>query len=387
MAKLIRITTVPMALRYLLPGQMRYMQAHGFDVLMVSANGPELPDVLAHEGCAHQIVPLTRQITPLKDLACLWAMFKLLRRERPDIVHTHTPKAGLIGMLAAKLAGVRIRIHTVAGMPLMVEKGAKYHLLKYIERLTYWAATQVWPNSQSLKGFIQQHQLAHTRKLRIIGRGSSNGINLERFNPAAIEAAVLEQTKQAIDWQPDKRYMLCVGRLVKDKGITELVAAFVELQRTAPEWQLVLVGQYEPELDPLPTATLQQIQTHPAIKAVGWSTQVPAFMQLAHLFVFPSHREGFPNVLLQAGAMQLPIICSPIPGNVDIVRDGETGRWFATGNPTALLAQMQAAIQSPGQMRKMAESLYQEVQQYYQQQNVWAAIRAEYVSLLNDGTR
>jgi glycosyltransferase involved in cell wall biosynthesis len=387
MAKLIRVTTVPMALRYLLPGQMKYMQQQGLEVLMISADGPELPDVLANEGCPHRIVPLTRQITPLKDLACLWQMIKIFRQERPDIVHTHTPKAGLIGMLAAKLAGVRIRIHTVAGMPLMVEKGAKYHLLKFIERLTYWAATQVWPNSHSMKGFIVQQKLAPTKKLRIIGKGSSNGISLNRFSPAAIDPAVLEQTRQKIDWQPHKRYMLCVGRLVKDKGIAELVEAFVQLHQEAPDWQLVLVGQYEPELDPLPEATLQQIQGHPAIKAVGWSTEVPAFMQLAHLFVFPSHREGFPNVLLQAGAMQLPIICSSIPGNVDIVRDGETGRWFAVDNASALLAQMRQALQQPEQMRQMATTLYQEVQQYYQQQNVWAAIRAEYVSLLNDGTQ
>lgn len=384
MPKLIRITTVPMALRYLLPGQPKYMQQQGFDVLLVSADGPELKEVLANEGCPHSIVPLTRQITPFKDLACLWQMIRLFKKHKPDIVHTHTPKAGLIGMLAAKLAGVPIRIHTVAGMPLMVEKGAKYQLLKFIEKLTYWAANHVWPNSKSLYQFIVQHRLAPVKKLQVIGKGSSNGINLDRFNAAAIDPAILEQAKQQIQWQADCQYILCVGRLVKDKGIAELVNIFTQLQAERPQLRLVLVGQYEPELDPLPGETLALINSNPAIISVGWSNEVPAFMQLAHLFVFPSHREGFPNVLLQAAAMQLPIVCSAIAGNVDIVVDGQTGLLFAPGSEQALLAQTGFALQNPEKMQEMAQKLYTEVQQFYRQQNVWATIHAEYVLLLNN---
>lgn len=383
MPKLIRITTVPMALRYLLPGQPKYMQQQGFEVLLISADGPELPAVLANEGCPHMVVPLTRQITPFKDLACLWQLIKIFKKHKPDIVHTHTPKAGLIGMLAAKLAGVPIRIHTVAGMPLMVEKGAKYQLLKFIEKLTYWAANHVWPNSGSLYQFIVQHRLAPQKKLQVIGKGSSNGINLNRFNAAAIDPAVLEQAKQQVQWQPDCQYLLCVGRLVKDKGITELVNIFTQLQVERPQLRLVLVGQYEPELDPLPAETLALINSNPAILSVGWSNEVPAFMQLAHLFVFPSHREGFPNVLLQAAAMQLPIVCSAIAGNVDIVVDGQTGLLFAPGSEKALLAQTEFALQHPEKMGEMAQKLYAEVQQFYRQQNVWATIHAEYVLLLN----
>lgn len=383
MPKLIRITTVPMALRYLLPGQPKYMQQQGFEVLLISADGPELPAVLANEGCPHIVVPLTRQITPFKDLACLWQMIKIFKKHKPDIVHTHTPKAGLIGMLAAKLAGVPIRIHTVAGMPLMVEKGAKYQLLKLIEKLTYWAANHVWPNSGSLYNFIVQHRLASKKKLQVIGKGSSNGINLDRFNTTAIDPTVLEQAKQQIQWQADCQYILCVGRLVKDKGITELVNIFTQLQNARPQLRLVLVGQYEPELDPLPAETLALINSNPAILSVGWSNEVPTFMQLAHLFVFPSHREGFPNVLLQAAAMQLPIVCSAIAGNVDIVVDGQTGLLFAPGNEQALLTQTDFALQHPEKMREMAQQLYAEVQQFYRQQNVWATIHAEYVLLLN----
>ena len=136
-----------MALSYLLPGQMHFMASHGFDVLMISADGKELPAVIEKEQCRHMIVPMTRKITPIQDLKCLFQLIRIFKKEKPDIVHTHTPKAGLLGMLAAKYCGIKVRIHTVAGLPLMVEKGFKYQLLKFIEKLTYAAASQVWPNS------------------------------------------------------------------------------------------------------------------------------------------------------------------------------------------------------------------------------------------------
>jgi hypothetical protein len=160
-----------MALRYLLPGQMNFMAANGFEVLMISADGKELAEVIEKEQCRHIIVPMTRKITPFRDLGCLFKLIRIFRKERPDIVHTHTPKAGLLGMLAAKICGVKTRIHTVAGLPLMVETGFKYRLLKFIEKLTYAAANHVWPNSNSLMQFISENNLCKQNKLQIIAKG------------------------------------------------------------------------------------------------------------------------------------------------------------------------------------------------------------------------
>jgi glycosyltransferase involved in cell wall biosynthesis len=383
MAKLIRITTVPMALRYLLPGQMRYMKQQGFDVLMISAEGPEKEAVINNEGCPHTVVNMTRQITPFKDLACLWQLIKIFRKERPDIVHSHTPKAGLLGMLAAKICGVKIRIHTVAGLPLMVEKGAKYQLLLFIEKLTYWAASQVWPNSHSLYNFITAKRLTSPKKLQVISKGSSNGINLNRFSAENLDAAIMATTKEKISYNPANKYLLCVGRLVKDKGITELVNVFCRLQPQYPHLRLVLVGEYEAALDPLPQETMQQVKQNPAIIHTGWDSNVEYYMTLASLFVFPSHREGFPNVLLQAAAMCTPIICSTIPGNVDIVDDKDTGLLFATGDEAAIQQQVEFALSNYSNMQQMAAKLYDKVHTYYQQENLWGKIAAEYVSLLN----
>ncbi len=381
--KLIRITTVPMALRYLLPGQMKFMKENGFDVIMISAGGAELKDVIKDEQCRHIIVPMTRKITPLKDINCLIELIKIFRKEKPDIVHTHTPKAGLLGMLAAKLCGVKIRIHTVAGMPLMVEKGFKLRLLTFVEKLTYKAANHIWPNSGSLYSYIVEHKFTSVKKLQIIGKGSTNGINTKRFNKNVLDEKIIMEVKTSINFSEKFIYLLCIGRLVADKGIVELVNAFALLQKKHPNLKLILTGDFEEELDPLPAGIIQQIQTNPNIIHIKWTQQVEYYMHIAGYFVFPSHREGFPNVLLQAGAMQLPIICSRIAGNIDIVTHQQTGLIFEKADEQQMETQIEYAINNPQQMQAMALKLEQIITKDYRRENIWQNILATYNSLLN----
>ena len=381
--KLIRITTVPMALRYLLPGQMHFMANNGFDVVMISADGKELAEVIAKEQCRHIIVPMTRKITPLQDLKCLLRLIKIFRKEKPDIVHTHTPKAGLLGMMAAKFCGVKVRIHTVAGLPLMVEKGFKHQLLKFIEKLTYASANHIWPNSNSLMQFIIKNKLCKTAKLSIIAKGSTNGIQLNRFNKENLQPEIIDEIKTQINYSANNIYLLCIGRLVVDKGIAELVHVFTRLQKANDNLVLILVGEYETTLDPLPSETLHEIEINPSIIHINWTTQVEYYMKLADLFVFPSHREGFPNVLLQAGAMGLPVICSHITGNIDIVTNNETGLIFDSGNEQQMLKLLQYALLHPQHMQNMAKKLQQEIKENYPRENIWQNMLEAYKSLVN----
>ena len=381
--KLIRITTVPMALRYLLPGQMRFMADNGFDVLMISADGKELAAVIENEQCRHIIVPMTRKITLLQDLKCLFQLIQIFRQEKPGIVHTHTPKAGLLGMLAAKICGVKIRIHTVAGLPLMAESGVKYRLLKFIEKLTYAAANQVWPNSQSLLNFISEKKLCKPTKLKMIAQGSTNGINLNRFSKSSLDGKITEEIKAQINYLVQHKYLLCIGRLVADKGITELVHVFTQLQKNNTDLKLILVGEFEETLDPLPAATLHEIAMNPSIIHIGWTNYVEYYLRLAHYFVFPSHREGFPNVLLQAGAMGLPIICSRITGNIDIVTHNETGLIFECGNEPEMINLLQYAITYPERMNSMAKQLQEDITQNYRQENIWQKMLEAYKTLVH----
>lgn len=374
---------MPLALRYLLPGQMKFMAQNGFEVWMVSADGNIREELMQAEGCPHVIVPMTRKITPLQDLYCLVKLIILFARIRPHIVHTHTPKAGLLGMLAAKICFVKIRIHTVAGLPLMVEKGFKLKLLRFIEKLTYAAANQVWPNSASLYQFIADEKLCATHKLKVIGKGSSNGVDTGRFNRAGIAAQELEQLKKDLNYNPAFTYLLFVGRMVHDKGIEELVTAFQKLQPLHPNLRLILAGPFEKNLDPLPAAIEQAIETHEAILHIGWTDKVEHLMALAHYFVFPSHREGFPNVLLQAAVMQLPIICSNIPGNRDIVTHHSTGIIFEKGNALLLESAISHALNHREASLQMSEALYRFVSENFQRNIFWQNVLRNYQTLLS----
>lgn len=372
-----------MALRYLLPGQMRYMRSNDFDVLMISADGKELNDVIKNEECRHIIVPMTRKITPFRDLQCLFQLIRIFRRENPDIVHTHTPKAGLLGMLAARYCGIKVRIHTVAGLPMMVEKGFKYQLLKFTEKITAAAANHVWPNSNSLLQYIIEHRLADPKKLQVIGKGSTNGINTDFFCRASLDENIINATKTTVQYSAENKYLLFIGRLVVDKGIVELVKVFAALQQTNPSLKLILVGGYEEKLDPLPAATLKEIETNASIIHINWTDDVKYYMSLADYFVFPSHREGFPNVVLQAGAMELPVICSHIGGNIDIVTHSATGLIFECGNEQQLLQSIERALANGEEMQSMAKKLREEIIENYRRENTWQNILEAYKSLVN----
>ena len=371
-----------MAIAYPLAGQPSFMAAHNFEVIMISAAGVELPHLLKNETCPHIIVPMTRSITPFRDLVCIYQLIRIFRRERPDIVHTETPKAGLLGMISAKIAGVGIRIHTVAGLPLMTEKGMKLYLLEFIEKITYAAATNVWPNSNSLRQFILKRGYTKESKLTMIGLGSSNGINTKRFDRTNLNQRILNEVKASVQYSENNTYILFIGRLVRDKGIAELAEAFTELQTEFPRLKLILAGTFERELDPLPSETVTIIHQNGSIFQLSWTNHVEYYMALADYFVFPSYREGFPNVLLEAASMQLPIICSRIAGNVDIVQDGKTGLIFESQNKESLKLAMRKGLNDPAWMKLQAERLHAIITTSFKRENFWETMLEEYNKLI-----
>jgi glycosyltransferase involved in cell wall biosynthesis len=367
MPKIIRITTAPISLNLLLKGQMRFMQENGFEVVMVSSEGKEWDEVIATEQCRHQVIPMTRRLTPFADLRSLWRLYRFIRKEKPDIVHSHTPKAGLLGMLAAKFAGVKVRIHTVAGLRFMTSKGLTRKILVSMEKLTAKAATNVWPNSFSLLQYMTEHKLANKKKMEVIGLGSSNGINLSRFSASAINPGTLQKIKASVNYDEKLICFLSVGRIVHDKGIDELVDAFTRINQQNPSTRLILVGEYEDDMDPVSEATKKILKEHPAIIMTGWSDQVEYYMQFSFALIHASHREGFPNVLLQAGAMLCPIICSRIEGNIDIVDNDQTGLIFDVNNADQLFDKMQFALAHPDQVKACAQALRHRIETHFDQ--------------------
>lgn len=381
MPKLIRITTVPLSLKLLLGGQMKFMKANGWEVIMVSSDGREVQQITRDEGVKHEVIPFTRKITPIHDLICIWKLYQLFKREKPDIVHTHTPKAGLLGMIAAKLSGQKIRIHTLAGIPYMATKGAKKGILVKAEKWTYSYATEVWPNSRGLKSFVIEENLCSSDKLRVIGKGSSNGVDLEKFNRGVLKENHLVAATMRILPGENDYIILAVGRLVQDKGIEELVHAFLESKIYSMS-KLVLLGSFEQELDPISLDLMKTIEENPRIVKINWSDHVAHYMALADVLVHASHREGFPNVLLESGAMELPVICSDIIGNNDIVVQQKTGLIFPVKDKLVLKEALEFAFVKRNKMAQLARNLYLEVQENYDRKSVHQALLANYKRLL-----
>ncbi len=383
MYKLVRITTVPISFKKLLVGQMKFMSKNGFEVTMMSSNGPEVIGITIDEGCAHQVVPMTRKITPFLDLIALWILFLKIKKIKPNIVHTHTPKAGLIGMLAASLAGVPVRIHTVAGLPLQVTSGIKRKILNITEKITYSCASEVWPNSKSLVEFILNNKFCNESKIYMINKGSSNGIDVDKFEKKNLDQAIIKKIKASIDYRADETIWLFVGRVVKDKGIAELVKAFCEININYSSQKLLIVGPLEHELDPIDHEIMQLIENNNKIILVGYSEFISYYMAIANYFVFPSHREGFPNVLMQAALMELPVICSDIGGNIDIVTNNFSGLLFPVKNIELLVEQMKYAFLNPEEMKRLSINLKINIEQNYKRINVHNSILQRYKQLVN----
>lgn len=386
MKKLIRITTVPLSLKVLLKGQLRFMASNGFDVKGVSSEGEELKEVHENEGIAVEAITMSRKITPFQDLKSLWEMWNFLRKEKPQIVHTHTPKAGIIGMLAARLAGVPHRLHTVAGLPLMEATGTKRKILNFVEKLTYSSATRVYPNSKGLYDFILQNNFTQSNKLKIIANGSSNGIDTAFFSPDQVTEIERVTLIEKLNIQPDDFVFVFVGRIVSDKGINELIKAFSELQAAENNEpagiKLLLVGGLENDLDPLNPETLAEINQNKDIISVGFQQDVRSFFAIADALVFPSYREGFPNVVMQAGAMGLPSIVSDINGCNEIIIEGENGLIIPSKNVEKLKEKMLTLAKDKNLYTKLKGNSRRMIENRYEQSVVWNALLEEYEGLL-----
>ena len=386
MKKLIRITTVPISFKVLLKGQLRFMASNGFDVKGVSSEGEELREVHENEGIVMEAINMSRKITPFQDLKSLWEMWNFLRKEKPQIVHTHTPKAGIIGMLAARLAGVPHRLHTVAGLPLMEATGIKRKILNFVEKLTYSSATRVYPNSKGLYDFILQNNFTQSNKLKIIANGSSNGINTTFFSPAQVSEIEKVALREKLNIHSDDFVFVFVGRIVSDKGINELIKAFSELQAAGNNEltgiKLLLVGGLESDLDPLNPETLAEINQNKDIISAGFQQDVRPFFAISDALVFPSYREGFPNVVMQAGAMGLPSIVSDINGCNEIIVEGENGLIIPPKNVEKLKEKMLTLARDKNLYIKLKENSRRMIENRYEQSVVWNALLEEYEGLL-----
>lgn len=380
--KLIRITTVPISLKVLLTDQLKFMNNY-FDVIGVSSKGKELKEVEKEEDIKTISLNMSREITPLKDFISLIKMIVLLLKERPDIVHTHTPKAGIIGMLASWICRVPNRLHTVAGLPVMEAIGNKKKLLLFVEKLTYFCATKVYPNSKGLEEYILENNLTKKEKLKVIGYGSSNGINTEYFykNDEIIKQSSKIKEKYNLK---DRFVFSFVGRIVKDKGINELVYSFDKLNKEFENISLLLVGNYEDTLDPISQKSKEIIKENQNIIEAGYQSDIRPFLVSSDCFVLPTYREGFPNVVLQASSMELPCIVTNINGCNEIIENNKNGLIVEPKSQDELYLAMRRLLDDKDLAKILAQNSRNNIVEKYDRKQFFKYLLKEYEEVIND---
>ena len=337
--KVIRTSTVPVSLSGLLEGQLKFLSQH-YEVIGVSSSDEEILKKLeSREQIKTHAIDMSRQISILNDIKALVKLYFYFRKEKPFIVHSITPKAGLLSMVAAKLAGVPHRLHTFTGLIFPTRTGFGQKLLITMDRLLCWCATKIYPEGNGVKNDLQAFKIT-SKPLKIIANGNVNGIDLDYFSPDVFDADTKTKLKETLHINENDYVFIFVGRLVKDKGINELANVFEKISKVHSSAKLLLVGGYENELDPVLESTKHIIETNANVISTGWVDDVRPYFSIANCLVFPSYREGFPNVVLQAGAMGLPTIATNINGSNEIITDGENGFIIHVKNEDALYESM-----------------------------------------------
>ena len=376
--KLIRTSTVPGSLNTFCKGLLRELQEQeGYEVVAVSSPGNAMREIEEREGVKTVAVPMERRISPLNDLKSLWRLIRVFRKEKPAIVHSITPKAGLLSMMAAWVARVPVRLHTFTGLVFPTATGLTQKILILTDRITCACATHIVPEGEGVKNDLINYHI--TRKpLKVLGHGNIRGIDLDYYNPELPEV----QADAAKIRKPGVFTFVFVGRLVGDKGINELVEAFERLNTEYPETRLLLVGRQEPELDPLKHETIAKIDHNKNIEVVGQQSDVRPWLASADVFVFPSYREGFPNVVIEAGAMGLPSIVTDINGSREIIIEGRNGSIVPPRNAMALEAAMRRFVESPDDVARMAENARPLIASRYEQSYVRRCLKDYYREII-----
>ena len=354
MMNLVIVTTVPETLATILRGQPAFLNQY-CSIVCITSPGVMLEKVKEHEGVNVLEVPMNRGISPFKDLVSIFRMWRSLRRVKPDVVHSYTPKAGLVAMLAAFLAGVPVRIHTFTGLVFPTSTGFKRKVLVAIDRLICAAATKVVPEGEGVAADLRAQSIT-SKPLSVIGNGNIAGVDTRYFQPDTCLPLVHEGSGA---------FTFCfVGRLNRDKGLQELISAFTSLEGDST---LLLVGDLDATA-PVDEVTLKHIQSHPRIQTTGFLEDIRPALEACDVLILPSYREGFPNVILQAGAMGKPVIASDINGCNEVIVNDFNG-WLVPPRDVSALAERMVHVMSlsPDERKKLGSNGRARVVERYEQ--------------------
>ena len=361
MKKFFLITTIPISLSFF---EKQISEINKiFDVTLVSSPGSELKKIADTEKVKFKSIAMKREISLKDDISGLLKFLYLFAKERPQIIHCNTPKASLLGLTSGYLTRVPTRIYYIHGLRYEGTTGKKRQLLVALEKLNCFCATDIIAVSNGIKQKVEEKL---TRKpVTVIHHGSANGLDINEFSNHNYNAKIIREEYGISENDFVFGY---VGRLVKDKGIKELVGAFNKLEQK--DIKLILVGKYEPDLDPLSQETLQIIKSDPNIIEVGFQKDVKKFLSIMDLFVSPSHREGFGVAVLEANLMKVPVLVSNITGHSEIVTQGINGFFVNPKNMLDLQEKMNYMLAIKEQLIEMKNACRDEVIKKYDHNDV-----------------
>jgi len=379
---IVHVTTVPSSLRFL-HGQASFIRRAGFGLHAVSSPGSELSAFGEREGVAIHALEMTRSMTPLKDLRALWRLWRLLRRLRPDLVHGHTPKGGLLAMVAGWLARTPSRVYHLRGLPLLTAAGTRRRILHLTERISCGLAHRVIAVSHSMRSAALDEGLCPRDRIVVLLGGSGNGVDATgSFQPLGDEVRRATRVRHGIPL--DAIVVGFVGRLVRDKGVQELASAWRRLAAADPRLHLLMVGMFERE-DALPGDVVAALRADPRVHLTGLDWNTPPLYAAMDVVALPTYREGFPNVLLEAAAMALPVVATATPGCVDAVQDGVTGTLVPARDAEALAAALERYVASRALRSAHGAAGRRRVLAEFGQQAIWQALADEYRALTAPG--
>lgn len=380
--RLMHVVTVPESFVFL-RGQLRHMHAHGFRITGVSSAGPFQSVIAREEPIELLTIQMPRRITPGQDVGAVSRLARAIRRIRPAIVHAHTPKGGLLGMLSARLAGVPVRVYHMRGLPFMTATGSRRLLLEATERVACALADRVICVSHSLREAAIEHRIVEREKIVTLAGGSGNGVDATvRYAPQHGDAARRAAVRSAWSVPASATVIAFVGRIVIDKGVRELAAAWSRLRDAHPDAFLVLAGPEETQ-NAVPADVLQALRGDGRVRLLGHVSDPRDVYLAADVVALPTYREGFPNVLLEAAAMALPVVSTRVPGCVDAVVEQETGQLVPARDADALADALARYLGDPALRARHGAAARVRVLREFDQRRIWEALRSEYEALLS----
>lgn len=362
--KIIRASTIGLSLNIFCKDLLRELADEGYEVVALSSPDEDLREVEKREKVRAVGVQMERRMSPLKDIVSLVKLVRVFAKEKPDMVHSMTPKAGLLCMVAGWMTGVPVRVHTFTGLVWPTAQGLSRRILMLTDKITCMCATHVVPEGEGVKLDLQR--CITKKEMKVLGYGNVRGINMDEWKRRVGRRDGLMLT------------FVFVGRIVRDKGVDELVAAFVKLNRIYSNTRLLLVGPYEEHLNPVQSGTKFLIDTCECIEAVGAQKDVRPFYEQSDVLVFPSYREGFPNVVIEAGAMELPSIVTDINGSREIIEDGRNGLIVPVRDEQALFEAMKWMVEHDEERNAMAAHARPMIASRYEQGYVRGCLKNYY---------